>query len=97
MFFNGVYFQFQAADIKKTDQREDIYCREQVPHIQIKPLGLTHIEPGVYWVYVQKGRKIIAPSQRYPISQSYVDIFLGGCIEVGERYRLKNFAQQCIT
>jgi hypothetical protein len=37
------------------------------------------------------------PSVRYPIAQSYVDIFLSGCLEQEERYNLKDFARQCIT
>lgn len=38
-----------------------------------------------------------APSKRCPIVQSYVDLFMTGCINMQERYQLDGFAMQCAT
>lgn len=34
---------------------------------------------------------------RYPIVQTYVDVFLAGCIEIEETYNLTGYKDACIT
>ncbi len=36
------------------------------------------------------------PEQNYPIIQSYVDIFLRGCINIEEKFNIKDFAKNCV-
>ena len=101
--FNAIYYPTTPADILATDTREGVhnknsgYCRIAVPHKQITALGLRHLPAGKYWIYAKRKRNTEAPSANFPIVQSYVDMFLDGCIQVGQTYQLKNFAQQCIT
>jgi hypothetical protein len=51
---------------------------------------------GQFWIYVTPASMLAAPSRNYPILQSYVDIFLSGCLAVQKQYGLKNFATHCI-
>jgi hypothetical protein len=52
---------------------------------------------GQVWIYVNKPKAVAAPNATYPIVQSYVDIFLSGCLEQEQRFELKDFAQRCIA
>ena len=36
------------------------------------------------------------PAIDYPIVQSYVDMFIRGCIQVEEKYKINDFAKDCI-
>ena len=40
--------------------------------------------------------KIKKPSKSHPIVQSYVDIFMNGCFQIQKKYRLIEFANQCV-
>lgn len=53
-------------------------------------------QDAYYWVYVNKANHIGEASVNYPIIQSYVDIFISGCIEIEEKYNLKHFAKECV-
>ena len=77
---NAVYYPIDTKSIKNTDTRENSYCRVLVPKKDLTTLGLNHLPDGDYWVYAQKDNKLDLPSKKYPIAQSYVDIFLNGCI-----------------
>tara|TARA_E500000178_G_C16697205_1_gene606496 strand:- start:74 stop:691 length:618 start_codon:yes stop_codon:yes gene_type:complete len=95
--FNGAYYKTDYNNIIATDNREQGYCRIKVDKDKIKPLGLDKIPKGDYWVYAQKNtEKIILPSKKRPIVQSYVDIFLNGCIEIGDQFQLPGFLSKCI-
>jgi len=48
------------------------------------------------WIYNSAKELHQYPADDYPIVQSYVDIFIRGCIQVEEKYRIKNFAKDCI-
>lgn len=95
-YFNGVYYSTNYNSILATDNRESSYCRIKVNYNQIKPLGLNSLPKGTYWIYAQKDNNTIKPSSKRPIVQSYVDIFLNGCIQVGQQFELHNFLKQCI-
>ena len=95
-FLNAVYYPADLNDIVNVDQREYVYCRQEVPEDQIEPLLHRALPKGVYWVYVQKNNKIEKPSEYYPIAQSYVDIFIDGCMQVSNTYQIPNFVDLCI-
>ena len=96
-FLNAVYYPVGDYDILEADEREMGYCRILVPKSNIEALGLKDIPEGKYWVYAQKDDKVNLPSKEYPIVQSYVDIFLDGCIQMGKTYNLPDFLDRCVS
>lgn len=36
------------------------------------------------------------PTPDFPIVQSYVDTFIRGCIQIEEKFKINNFAKDCI-
>ena len=93
---NAVYYPVEEGDIKASDQRELAYCRVQVSKNDLSPLGLRSLPEGVYWVYVNENPHLQSPSHKYPIAQSYVDIFLDGCMQVGQTYKIDDFMEKCV-
>ena len=55
------------------------------------------LSPGQAWIYVNKPASIDTANRSYPIIQSYVDIFLSGCLELEQRFDLEDFAKQCLV
>jgi hypothetical protein len=96
---NAVIYRVQTSELTATDQRESFYCRISVSLSSIKALETTEPESrsGQAWIYVNRPESIATPSPGFPIVQSYVDIFVSGCLEQEERFELKGFAQQCLA
>tara|TARA_B100000683_G_C12421794_1_gene528137 strand:- start:175 stop:846 length:672 start_codon:yes stop_codon:yes gene_type:complete len=96
--FNAVIFKLprQPEAIHAYDQRERSYCRHALQPEEIQSLTSQALPPGQWWIYLSKKKILQKPSQRYPIVQSYVDLFLKGCLEQAKRHHLKHFAQTCI-
>ncbi len=95
--FNGTLFKLASVNsLKNYDRREKYYCRVLVPSTTIHLLVEQKLPRGQYWIYELKPELIASPTARYPIVQSYVDIFLEGCLEIEEKYHLKNFAARCV-
>ncbi|MES2997868.1 MAG: hypothetical protein V4700_00885 [Pseudomonadota bacterium] len=67
-----------------------------MPTAYIQPLNCQVLPQGEFWIYEVRPEFIAQPSARYPIVESYVDIFLAGCLEIEEKFHLKNFAASCI-
>ena len=80
-----VYRVFNASDITATDAREEMYCRVRVEPDQIRMLDGSSVQTGQYWIYVNKPEAVKPATERFPIVQSYVDIFLTGCQQLGRR------------
>jgi len=109
--FNGVIFQMPASEnavdsITSYDKREHFYCRQKVDWKDITILSQkkdneTNTTPknpteGDYWIYINKKQFTERPTKQYPIAQSYVDVFLSGCLELEEKYNLTDFANKCV-
>ena len=95
---NAVYYQLNnPADINNYDARERGYCRAMVSPQQIQTISGESLPNGQYWIYVTKDDETTVPSKQYPIMQSYVDIFLSGCLEQEKKYHLQGFARDCIN
>lgn len=96
---NAVVYQVEPAELLATDRREASYCRRAIPLANIKLLETTpwHMAAGQAWIYVNKPEAIATPSARYPIVQSYVDIFVSGCLEQEQRFGVEGFARQCLA
>lgn len=96
---NAVIYQVDVAELAPTDQRERSYCRASVARARIKPLERDYsLAPnGQAWIYVSRGPNVSLPNAKFPIVQSYVDVFLSGCLEQERRFDVAGFAQQCIS
>ncbi len=78
---NGVLFPIAQQELSNFDTRETGYYRESLPLSQIEFLssGLDISED--IWIYFAK--QTCNPSQTHPIMQSYVDVIIEGCLEIG--------------
>jgi gamma-glutamylcyclotransferase (GGCT)/AIG2-like uncharacterized protein YtfP len=96
---NAVIYRVEKSELTATDQREASYCRQNVAMSDIRALekGPFEMTGGQAWIYINRPEAIATPSARYPIVQSYVDIFVSGCLEQEQRFELKGFARQCLA
>ena len=96
--FNGTIFNLHSvSSFKHYDAREKYYCRVFVAPSDIHLLTGKKLPQGQFWIYELKPEFLAPASTNYPLVESYVDIFLAGCLEIEEKYQLKNFASACIT
>lgn len=94
---NAVLFVVSdEADMASLDQREVSYCRSRIGSAQVTRLDAPPVPEGEIWIYVNQREHTALPSQHYPIVQSYVDIFLSGCLQVERKYRIDGFAKECL-
>ncbi len=84
---NGVLVEIPEEELKKFDKREGESLRIKLNPKNISLKENKKLPKGKYWVYVPK--KIVLPSKDFPIVQSYIDVVLTGCFELG-----KNFAEE---
>lgn len=105
---NGVIFSVPNDALPKYDERERYYCRVSVPLNDILILRGNISDNGTFpseeelknsefWIYVTIKKFSEFPDESYPIVQSYVDIFLSGCIQMERKYGLKNFSDDCVS
>lgn len=100
MMVAAIYRDFSAQDITDTDTREAYYCRDAVDPGAIRMLnGSAAPETGQIWIYVNLPDAVFPPDAAFPIVQSYVDIFITGCLQLREKVTDLNadFAEQCVT
>jgi hypothetical protein len=82
----AIYRSFIKDGRLSADAREIDYCRVAVPPSAIQMLdGSTLPSPSQIWIYVTKPDALAPPDPDNPIVQSYVDIFMAGCLELQER------------
>lgn len=95
--FNAAVFRLANVNsIKNYDKREKYYCRTALPREFIHPLNDQPLPKGKFWIYELKPEFYAHASKQYPLVESYIDIFLVGCLEIQEKFHLKHFAAQCI-
>lgn len=95
----ALYEVLRVEDIKATDARESSYCRFSVAPEQIQVLDGSEIPAnGQYWIYVNKPNYRAPASERLPLVQSYIDIFVTGCLQLSKRATQfeGNFAVACL-
>ncbi|MEM7211792.1 MAG: gamma-glutamylcyclotransferase [Pseudomonadota bacterium] len=83
----AIYQNLDPKGMTAVDGREAYYCRYPVQLDQVRLLdGWQLPEDAQIWIYALKpedpGKP---PTERWPIVQSYVDIFLTGCLNLGKR------------
>lgn len=94
---NGIIYQLSKPDnIQQYDARERSYCRKELTSGEINLYSTTLPDQKQIWIYSSAQELDQYPADDYPIVQSYVDIFVRGCIQVEEKYKIKNFAKDCI-
>jgi len=95
---NAVAYAVDPAELAATDAREASYCRARVGPTDLTPLERGFAFPADLqaWIYVGTPAGIAPPDARFPIVQSYVDVFLSGCLEQEERHAIAGFAAQCV-
>lgn len=96
----ALYRVFDMAEFAAGDAREFIYCRVAVEPSQITMLDGSDVPAaGKIWIYVLEADSRLPPNARFPIVQSYVDIFLNGCMELAARVVAKDvdFVSACVT
>ena len=94
---NAVYYPVSIKDLNKTDKRESGYCRVKVEGKDLSFYGKKiKTKNKNFWVYAANPGKIKKPTNSHPIVQSYVDLFIGGCFQIKERYKINEFPKQCV-
>jgi len=107
-YFNGVVFKLHSIEsLKEFDRRERYYCRKEVDVDKIEFLvgkdfnnEINRDYPGEgaqFWAYIVKPEFDKPPSEKFPIVQSYVDVFLGGCFDLEISYNLTGYADDCMN
>jgi hypothetical protein len=81
---NGVLVSASAAELLRFDRRETGYTRINVDSARIVSFRGEQIPQEPIWIYLPD--KPARPSTDCPIAQSYVDVVLAGCLEVGESF-----------
>lgn len=96
--FNGIIYKVSHPNaIKQYDKRERTYCRKQLDADQLQTYNLTLPTEKQVWIYYATQESNQPPSADFPIVQSYVDIFIRGCIKIEQKFKIDGFAKNCIT
>jgi len=94
---NAVMFQVTPKIIAAFDTRERNYCRSLVRASNIKWLSdAKDLTQAQVWIYMPSDSSRLKPSSENPIYQTYVDKFLQGCLEMEQKFHLKDFSRNCI-
>jgi hypothetical protein len=96
---NAVIYQVAPAEVDATDKRESLYCRVSVAVSDVRPLehGWAPERDAQAWIYQSLPDTIAAPDSGNPIVQSYLDVFVSGCLEQEQRYGLPGFSLECLA
>jgi hypothetical protein len=95
----AVYRIFRPEDVAATDARERGYCREAVAPEQVQLLdGSGTLANSEFWIYVNHADRRAQATEQLPLVQSYIDIFLTGCLQLKERatHFDRDFALECL-
>ena len=94
---NAVYYPLSIKGISKLDKRERSYCRIKLKDNEVSFFNdKINLKNKNFWVYAAKPDKINAPDEKHPIVQSYVDIFLNGCFQIQDKFKINEFSDLCI-
>lgn len=77
----GVLFALDDTEFAGFDAREVEYQRHALSPEALQPLSGHSLPDGHYWAYVPE-----ATQSPHPIPQSYLDVVLRGCLEIGEDF-----------
>ena len=95
--FNGILMSIDSGKLSGMDKHRKFYCRAKLDIARIKPMTDKKLDNNAeYWIYLTKKRLVEEPVSNYPIYQSRVDEFLTGCIDLSVKFKLPDFARQCM-
>jgi hypothetical protein len=96
---NAVIYEVNPSEVDATDKRESLYCRVSVALSDIRPLerGWAPERDAQAWIYLSLPKSVATPDSRNPIVQSYVDLFVSGCLEQEQRSGVEGFTQECLA
>ena len=95
--FNGVVVSLKSGQITSLDSGDKAVCRVKIAVKNLLPMTSSKVkDDGEYWIYATRKKQQQEPVANYPIYQSQVDEFLTGCLEQAERFKLPDFADQCM-
>lgn len=94
---NAVIIELDEKDIAVLDKRESGYCRKQVASNAVKLYSdaISLQTDTSIWIYVAK-EAAVDVDDSYLIPQSYIDLFLGGCIALEKEFSVPDFAKSCV-
>ena len=96
--FNGVLISLPASKLKSIDRMAKRECRVKLNRSHLKGMNDMNLpESGDIWVYQTPKKNVAPPAEDFPVLQSDVDVFLTGCIEQAEHFKLKEFAELCVS
>jgi hypothetical protein len=94
---NAIFYYVNIENLLKTDQREGSYCRIKVDEKNLDFYGRkVNSKDANFWIYAATPDRLQKPSKTHPIAQSYVDIFINGCLQTQEEFKLQEFAKDCV-
>ena len=94
---NAIFYSVNIENLLKTDQRERSYCRIKVDEKNLDFYGRkVNSKDANFWIYAATPDRLKKPSATHPIVQSYVDIFINGCLQTEEEFKLQGFAKDCV-
>jgi hypothetical protein len=88
-----------TATLLEYDEHHKAFCRQRVPVKAITTFITKEsnaLEDGDYWTYVTRAEYATTPNPNYPIVQSLVDEFITGCLEIGKKFDIPEFADECV-
>jgi len=83
-YCNGVLIEISEAEIPVFDLREQGYKRAEIDTSQLSAYQEEALPNGTVWIY--HSDDITPPTAECPITLSYVDVILAGCIEQGDAF-----------
>jgi len=94
---NAVYYPLSISGIIKLDKRERGYCRIKLKDDELNFFGKKlKLKNKNFWVYAARKQNVKNPDKKHPIVQSYVDIFLNGCFQIQDKFKINNFGKLCV-
>lgn len=87
---NGVLVEVPESEIPHFDLREQGYQRARIEAHQIQTYQEVELPEGTLWIY--HACNIVVPTHTCPITLSYADVILAGCIEHGHDFALEFIA-----
>ena len=95
--FNAVVVSLKSGQVTSLDRDEKTLCRIKLAAKDLVPMTSASIkDDGEFWIYTTRLKQQRDAVGNYPIYQSEVDKFLTGCIEQTQRFKLPDFADQCM-
>ena len=95
----AVIYDVSESDLAATDAREGLYVRAEVRRDQLRMFkGMSIADDAKIWIYLAPDPSSVrTPDAAHPIVQSYVDVFINGCLELQDRYQIADFAVHCLS